>query len=102
MDRDCIECVRKHTCERSLFRKRAEGYRNDAAMKKALKISDDIVQKGNMKRYKLTPFEFLEFSHYVHDLWEWRAVMVIDEKLKELLVKCGFEAVEDGIGWIVS
>lgn len=102
MERDCISCERKDTCERSIFRKKEEGFRTDSAMKKLNKIINDVIDKGQKSKRKLTLFEISELMLYSKDLWKWKPVLVIDEKLKDILVKCGFEATEDGIGWIVK
>lgn len=100
--KDCIFCGRKDTCERSIFRKKEKGFRMDSAMKKLKKIIDDVTDKGNKSKHKLSLFEISELILYFEDLWKCKSVMVIDEKLKDILVKCGFEATEDDIGWIVK
>lgn len=99
---ECAECNRKYTCERSFFRRRTEGNRNDEPMKKLVKILDNVLQRGLTKKYNLTPYEFNELVRYHGVLMEYRPVIVLDEKLKDLLVKCGFTASEEGVGWIIS
>ncbi len=74
------------------------------ALSKAMKIIDEVIKKGNLKKCKLTPNEFFEFSQCVYDFHrlENPCVVTISEKVKDLLVKCGFSATEEGIGWQIN
>ena len=72
---------------------------NERAQKEAMEIIDEIVQNGNLKKYKLTLHEFHVFYNCVYDLRKRGETYVIEENVKELLVKCGFADSENGVGW---
>lgn len=72
------------------------------AINKAVRIIGEIEDKGNLKKYKLTLYDYYEFRHCVSELHKGGTPFVLSERLKDLLVKCGFTATEDEIGWIIK
>lgn len=74
---------------------------NEKAMKKALKIIDEVIE-GKLKKYKLTLLEFFVFNNCAYELWKHGSTMLVDQNVKELLVKCGFKATESDIGWEIN
>ena len=75
---------------------------NGNAILNARKIISDVTDTGNIKKYKLTPYEFYSFYDSVIELYNTGHTKTISEKVKDLLVKCGFESSVYGIGWKVS
>lgn len=75
---------------------------NGKAVLKASEIINEITEKGNLKKYKLSLYDFNLFYDTVAELYNTGQAETINEKVKDLLVKCGFESTVSGIGWKIN
>ena len=75
---------------------------NGKAVLKASEIINEITEKGNLKKYKLSLYDFNLFYGTVVELYNAGHAETINEKVKDLLVKCGFESSVCGIGWKIN
>ena len=105
---DCAKCERKYSCERSTFYLKGEDGRNDKPMKNLIKILNNIlkadVPSKQLKKYNLTPYQYKELFRYYEYLHGGKNLLVLDNRLRDLLEKCGFEVLplgDDGVGWFV-
>lgn len=75
---------------------------NGKAILKASSIINEIIDTGNIKKYKLTPYEFNLFYDAVIELYNVGCTETISEKVKSALKKCGFNSIVYGIGWKIN
>lgn len=75
---------------------------NGKAILKASEIISEITEKGNLKKYRITPCEFYEFFDTVQELYKSGTCETISENVKNLCIKCGFFASVQGVGWKID
>lgn len=76
--------------------------RKKAKFNKFKKVLEDIFYNGNLKRYKITPYEATEAAEDYNSIVENNQVETISEGVKNLFEKYGFTAVQHGIGWRIT
>ena len=75
---------------------------NGDAVQKVSSVINEIIDMGNLKKYKVTLSEFYEFYDGVQALYKYGITQTFREPVKNLYEKCGFKAEEDINGWSIS
>ena len=75
---------------------------NGQAVQKAFDIANEIIEQGNLKKYKITLSDFDGFYIGLQELYKAGKTETMTEAVKNLFVKCGFKAEPDGIGWKIN
>ena len=75
---------------------------NSQAVQKAVDIINEITEKGNLKKYKITLSDFDGFYVGLQEIYKAGKTETISEAVKNLYIKCGFKAVPVGIGWKID